>query len=239
MIGALLTRMRQRRSPVFLVIKRVVQAGRNFRLPLPDFLRPVLRLGFYAQQATLTAIRWLLAVFIYEPLFRGRCSAAGKRLRIHRMPFVVGPIAIHIGDDVKFYGKVDIASGYVCENPKLVIHDRVTLGHNTLFVVNKLVELEDDVNVGGGARFMDTDAHPRELTARIADLPPGEDEVKPVRICRGAWIGQNACILKGVTIGEGAIVSINSVVVADVPPHTVVMGNPARVVVKNTPRAPS
>jgi acetyltransferase-like isoleucine patch superfamily enzyme len=178
-------------------------------------------------------------VFVYEPLFRGRCSAAGKRLRIHRMPFVVGPTAIHIGDDVKFYGKVDIASGYVCENPKLVIHDRVTLGHNTLFVVNKLVELEDDVNVGGGARFMDTDAHPRELTARIADLPPGEDEVKPVRICRGAWIGQNACILKGVTIGEGAIVSINSVVVADVPPHTVVMGNPARVVVKNTLRAPS
>ena len=60
-----------------------------------------------------------------------------------------------------------------------------------------------------------------------------------MRICRGAWIGQNACILKGVTIGEGAIVSINSVVVADVPPHTVVMGNPARVVVKNTLRAPS
>jgi acetyltransferase-like isoleucine patch superfamily enzyme len=239
MIGALLTRMRQRRSPVFLVIKRVVQAMRNFCLPLPDFLRPVLRLGFYAQQGTLNTIRWLLAVFIYEPLFRGRCSAAGKRLRIHRMPFVVGPTAIHIGDDVKFYGKVDIASGYVCENPKLVIRDRVTLGHNTLFVVNKLVELEDDVNVGGGARFMDTDAHPRELTARIADLPPGEDEVKPVRICRGAWIGQNACILKGVTIGEGAIVSINSVVVADVPPHTVVMGNPARVVVKNTLRAPS
>ena len=239
MIGSLLTRMRQRRSPVYLVIKRVVQAMRSFRLPLPDFLRPLLRLGFYAQQATLNAIRWFLAVFIYEPLFRGRCSSAGKRLRINRMPFIIGPTAIHIGDDVNFYGKVDIASGYVCENPKLILHDRVTLGHNTLFVVNKLVELEDDVNVGGGVRFMDSDAHPRELMARIADLPPGEDEVKPVRICRGAWIGQNACILKGVTVGEGAIVGISSVVVADVPAHTVVMGNPARVVVKNTPRTPS
>jgi acetyltransferase-like isoleucine patch superfamily enzyme len=231
--------MRQRKSPAFLVLKRVVNFVRGFRLPLPDFLRPVLRAGFYAQQATLNAIRWLLAVFIYEPLFRGRCAAAGARLRIHRMPFIIGPTAIHIGDDVNFFGQVDIASGYVCENPKLVLHDRVTLGHNIVFVVNKLVELEDDVNVGGGVRFMDSDAHPRELMARIADLPPGEDEVKPVRICRGAWIGQNACILKGVTVGEGAIVAINSVVVTDVPPHTVAMGNPARVVVKNAPRASS
>jgi acetyltransferase-like isoleucine patch superfamily enzyme len=86
---------------------------------------------------------------------------------------------------------------------------------------------------------MDTDAHPRDMAARIADLPPGEEEVKPVRICRGAWIGQNAAILKGVTVGEGAIIGINSVVVTDVPPHTVAMGNPARVVVKNAPRSPS
>lgn len=127
----------------------------------------------------------------------------------------------------------------MCENPKLVIHDRVELGHNISFVVNKLVEIESDVNVAGGVRFMDSDAHPRELAARIADLPPGEDEVKPARICRGAWIGQNACILKGVTVGERTIVSINSVIVTDVPPHTVVMGNPARIIVKNTPREPS
>jgi acetyltransferase-like isoleucine patch superfamily enzyme len=238
MIGALLTRMRRRRSPLFLALKRVVHFARTFRLPLPNFLRPVLRLLFYAQQLTLNAIRWLLAVFIYEPLFRGRCSAAGKRMRITRMPYIIGPTSIHIGDDVNFFGKVDIASGYVCENPKLILHDRVDLGHNIVFVVNKLIEIESDVNVASGVRFMDTDAHPRDMAARIADLPPGEDEVQPVRICRGAWIGQNAAILKGVTVGEGAIIGINSVVVTDVPPHTVAMGNPARVVVKNTPRSP-
>jgi acetyltransferase-like isoleucine patch superfamily enzyme len=239
MIGALLTRMRQRRSPLFLALKRVVHGVRTFRLPLPDFLRPLLRLGFYAQQATLNAIRWLLAVCIYEPLFRGRCSSAGKRLRITRMPYVVGPTSIRIGDDVNFFGKVDIASGYVCQNPKLILHDRVDLGHKILFVVNQLIEIESDVNVASGVSFMDTDAHPRDMAARIADLPPGEGEVQPVRICRGAWIGQNAAILKGVTVGEGAIIGINSVVVTDVPPHTVAMGNPARVVVKNTPRAPT
>ena len=57
--------------------------------------------------------------------------------------------------------------------------------------------------------------------------------MKPVHVCRYAWIGQNSFILKGVTIGEGAIVGVNSVVVTDIPPYSVAMGNPARVVVKN------
>jgi len=229
--------MRQQKSPLYLVLKRVLYGVRTVHLPLPDLLRPILRFAFYAQQVTLNAVRWLLAVLVYEPLFRGRCSAAGKRLRVTRMPFVLGPTSIHIGDDVNIFGRVDISSGYVCENPRLILHDRVTLGHNTLFLVNKLIEIESDVNVAVGARIMDTDAHPRDTTARIAFLPPGEDEVRPVRICRGAWIGLNAAIMKGVTVGEGAIIGVNSVVYTDVPPHTVAIGNPARVVAKNTPRA--
>jgi acetyltransferase-like isoleucine patch superfamily enzyme len=68
---------------------------------------------------------------------------------------------------------------------------------------------------------------------RIADLPPRPEEIKPIRICRYAWIGQNSFILKGVTVGEGAIIGVNSVVVTDIPPYSVAMGNPARVVVKN------
>jgi len=42
--------------------------------------------------------------------------------------------------------------------------------------------------------------------------------------------------MKGVTVGEGAIIGVNSVVYTDVPPHTVAMGNPARVIARNTPR---
>ncbi len=52
----------------------------------------------------------------------------------------------------------------------------------------------------------------------------------PVVIGDVVWIGANACILKGVTVGEGSIVARNAVVTKDVPPYTVVAGNPARVV---------
>ena len=53
---------------------------------------------------------------------------------------------------------------------------------------------------------------------------------KPIVIKDKAWIGFNSIILKGVTIGEGAIVGAGSVVTKDVPPYTIVAGNPARIV---------
>lgn len=58
----------------------------------------------------------------------------------------------------------------------------------------------------------------------------GELKKEPVTIEEGAWIGANTIILPGVTIGRGAVVGAGSLVMKDVAPNTVVMGNPARVV---------
>ena len=53
---------------------------------------------------------------------------------------------------------------------------------------------------------------------------------KPIKICNDAWIGMNVIVLKGVTIGEGAIVGAGSVVTKDVPAWSVVAGNPACII---------
>jgi hypothetical protein len=54
--------------------------------------------------------------------------------------------------------------------------------------------------------------------------------LRPVRICRNVWIGSNVLVCPGVTIGEGAVVAMGSVVTKDVPPLSVVGGNPAKVI---------
>lgn len=173
------------------------------------------------------------AYFYNGPLFRARCASVGVQFRVSRMPWVSGHTKIHIGNHVNFFGQVDIVSGRIFDEPRLVIGDRVGVGHNVVFVVNKEIVVENDVLISSGVRLLDTDSHPKDAADRIAHLPPPPEEVKPIRICRYAWIGHNSFILKGVTIGEGAIIGVNSVVVTDIPPYSVAMGNPARVVVKN------
>ena len=239
-MSSLLLKVRRSDSPLFRGIRKVVRGVQSSRLPVPRFLNPLLRAGFYAQQEGIVGIRWLFSYFIREPLFRGRCESVGKGFRLWRMPSVIGNTRIYIGDNVNFFGQVDIFSAGLCDGARLALGNRVDLGHNVLFVVNQEIVLEDDVNVASNVRFMDTDVDPGN-PLEVADRLP-RPEVKPVRIGRYAWIGHNAFIMKGVTIGEGAIVGVNSVVTSDIPPYCVAMGNPARVVVKNikqTVAAPS
>jgi acetyltransferase-like isoleucine patch superfamily enzyme len=232
-MDSVLLKIRRGETPFYRSAREAAKRIRSSSLPLPPFIHPLLRLGFMVQQGTLMAVRWIFSYLVLAPLFRGRCESVGKVFRLCRMPFVVGHAKIYIGDHVNFFGKVDILSGRMYDEPKLILHNRVDIGHDVVFVVNKEIVLEDDVNVATGVRFMDSDAHPRDTMERSADLPPRLEEIKPVRIGRYAWIGQNSFIMKGVHIGEGAIIGVNSVVVNDIPPYSVAMGNPARVVVKN------
>ncbi len=61
-------------------------------------------------------------------------------------------------------------------------------------------------------------------------MAQGLDKVQPVLIKRGAWLGQNVVVCPGVTIGQGAVIGANSVVVHDIPDFCVAVGAPARVV---------
>jgi acetyltransferase-like isoleucine patch superfamily enzyme len=231
--NSFILKIKRKESPFFLFLYTLANGVRTSNLPLPRFVNPALGVLFSLHMTLMTVLRWIATYFYREPLFRGRCASVGKRFTLSKMPFVVGHTRIYIGDDVNFFGKVDIFSGRIFDEPKLILHNRVDIGHNVIFVVNKEIVIEDDVNVASGATFMDTDSHPRDVAERIADLPPRPEEIRPVRICKNAWIGHGAAIQKGVTVGEGAVIGANSVVVTDIPAYCVAMGNPARVVMKN------
>jgi acetyltransferase-like isoleucine patch superfamily enzyme len=232
MIREFFLRVRRAESPGYRAIKKFARSVISFNLPLPRFALAFYRMLYELHDFSFWAARWVLIVFFREPAFRSRCAAAGRRLLVSRLPFIVGHPRIYIGDDVNIFGQVDILSGASFDEPKLILKDRVDVGHGVSFVVNKEIVIEEDVNIANSVQFRDSDAHPRDAAQRIADMRPEPSEIKAVRVCRYAWIGFGAMIMKGVTVGEGAIVGAKSVVVTDVPPYTVVMGNPARVVVK-------
>jgi acetyltransferase-like isoleucine patch superfamily enzyme len=93
------------------------------------------------------------------------------------------------------------------------------------------VGIEDEVFVGHGVMFTN-DRYPRSVSDGGGLQTEADWVVIPTTVKKGASIGSNATILCGVTIGENAIVGAGSVVTKDVPPNTVVAGNPARVLRK-------
>jgi acetyltransferase-like isoleucine patch superfamily enzyme len=93
------------------------------------------------------------------------------------------------------------------------------------------VTLEDEVFIGHGVMFTN-DKYPRATTESGGLQTEADWRCLPTLVRRRASIGSGATILCGVTIGEGAVVGAGAVVTKDVPPATVVAGNPARILRK-------
>jgi acetyltransferase-like isoleucine patch superfamily enzyme len=98
----------------------------------------------------------------------------------------------------------------------------------TTLVADASIRIGNRVLVGGNASIVDTDFHPLTPEGRRDDINAGTS--RPIEIGDDVFIGMNSLILKGVTVGDGSVVGAGSVVSRDVPPHTIVAGNPATVV---------
>ena len=125
-----------------------------------------------------------------------------------------------IGDETKVGAFVEIQkNATVGRRCKISSHTFICEG----------VHIEDECFIGHGVVFIN-DLYPRATTPQGRLQGEADWEVVETWVKRGASIGSNATILAGVTVGEGAIVGAGSVVTRDVPPRTIVAGNPARVI---------
>lgn len=123
------------------------------------------------------------------------------------------------------------------------IGDRVHIG-SSMFISKSKIEIGDDVTIAWDCIIYDHNSHSTDWFERSNDTEQEYKDITnglypianknwnvvktaPIKICDKVWIGFGCKILKGVTIGEGAIVAAGSVVTKDVQPWTVVGGNPA------------
>lgn len=106
----------------------------------------------------------------------------------------------------------------------------VGISNSCLRIESELI-IEDYVNIGGDCKIYDSDMHSVEYEWRIQQ-PDDHAKSAPIYIRKGAWIGAHSIILKGVTIGERAVIGAGSIVTKDVPADEVWAGNPARFIKK-------
>lgn len=115
-----------------------------------------------------------------------------------------------------------------CSGSRIIIGNHVGISGTTLNATRSIT-IGDNVLIGSGCLITDTDSHPLYWDDRVNN----KNELTasaPIVIENDAFIGGRSIILKGVTIGKGAVVGAGSVVSKDVPPYCVVCGNPARIV---------
>lgn len=111
---------------------------------------------------------------------------------------------------------------------------QITIGsncriHGTCIHAYNSIKIGDNVLIAANTQIIDGNGHQLSFD-NTSDRINTTDKGKPIIIESNVWIGANCFILGGVTIGEGAVVSANSVVHKDVKPNTIVGGNPAKLI---------
>jgi acetyltransferase-like isoleucine patch superfamily enzyme len=139
----------------------------------------------------------------------------GKNVKLSRFINLYG---CEVGDGTKIGAFVEIQkNASVGQNCKISSHSFICEG----------VTIEDEVFIGHGVTFIN-DTFPRATTSSGLLQTEQDWVVERTVVKKGASVGSGSTILSKVTIGEDAIVGAGSVVTADVPPHAIVAGNPAR-----------
>ena len=164
-----------------------------------------------------------------------------------RFDFPREDVALRIGD------RCLLRNEFIFESTagNITVGDGVYINRKTTVSSRSSIEIGNEVTISWGCVIYDHDSHSIlysdrkvDQNHRLIDFPRGDSDTNkdwrnvaaaPVRICDYSWLGFDVVVLKGVTIGEGAVVGARAVVTRDVPPWTVAAGNPARVV-KQIPR---
>ncbi|CAH0534496.1 2,3,4,5-tetrahydropyridine-2,6-dicarboxylate N-acetyltransferase [Vibrio stylophorae] len=176
---------------------------------------------------------WQLLIqrIYFTPLFLSQVSNRPKRLYLYSgMPQILGQLQITLGNDCRISG-ISTLAGHIGAHPpaQLTIGHNVDIGWQNHLAIGHAIILEDNVRLAGRVSLVGFPGHPLDPTARAAGEGETANQISTIHIGKDAWICSGATIVGHVTIGEGSIVATESVVTKDVPPFTLVGGNPAKV----------
>lgn len=156
----------------------------------------------------------------------------GKNSSLKKEVILIGEEFISVGNYTSI-GERTIISAWKREehDPELIIGNHVCIGNDCHITASYKIIIGNNVLFCG--KITITDNSHGELTQEDSELHPSQRKLKskgPVIIGDRVWIGDKATILPNVVIGDAAIIGANAVVTRDVPPRSVAVGNPAKVI---------
>ncbi len=177
----------------------------------------------------------LASAIVRVPIsLRARLSVAWLRLlgakigpgcALKRVMIAQNPWDIELGAGVTLDTNVVLlAIGDKGPHPRICIGRGVYCNRFTMFDATERIEVGEETMIGPGCYITDHD-HGFEPGRKVHEQPLIS---APTRIGRDCWLGAHVVVLKGVTIGDGAVIATGTVVTKDVPPGSVMAGIPAR-----------
>lgn len=149
-----------------------------------------------------------------------KCQSYGGKAWLKGRLILNGNGIFKIGYKFRTEGTIRLTTG---ENGCLEIKNHVFFNNNVGIAATTKVVIGNNVKIGNDALLMDSDFHDIYDTNK-----PGKSG--PIIIEDDVWIAMKAVILKNVTIGKGSVIGACAVVTKDVPPYSLVAGNPAKVI---------
>jgi acetyltransferase-like isoleucine patch superfamily enzyme len=189
------------------VVRLIRFLARN-RMLTPSYARLALR---YARRRLLTSAGWRWETDGLLFLGRGLQIQIGKRGRVRFGRFV------WIGDGTKIR----------CHEGEVIIGDKTVLGQECTISAYKQVRIGEQCVIADRVMFIDFDHGMVEVERTIREQGIYK---RDVNVGSNVWIGYGACVLRGVQVGDNAVIGTNAVVTADVPANAVVGGIPAKVI---------
>jgi acetyltransferase-like isoleucine patch superfamily enzyme len=232
-IVSIWTKARTGTGPLWRMLRLLARRVNELHIPVSSTVKPVFKLFYALHVCARETVIWTLRFLWYEPLFRSQCFRVGDRLQIEKLPFITGAGRIVIGSGVRLSGKASITFGNrVYDLPALTIGDETFVGHNCSFAIAESIRIGGHclLAIASGVRMADFDGHPVDSQERREGVSITASSIRPIVIGDDVWIGTGVHILKGVRVGNRAIIGAGSVVTADVSEDAVAAGNPARVV---------
>lgn len=154
-------------------------------------------------------------------LWRKRFASCGSTLRMGRRVVIMKKNGeIHLGNRVMLHKNCKLSAWGTDGRATIKIGSRTYIGDRTEIHAGQNVTIGDGCDISWDCCIMDRDYH---------KLNTEKEVFAPVTIGNHVWIGCKVTILKGVSVGDGAVIAAGSVVTRDVPPRALVGGNPARV----------